>query len=160
MTQAVPSSESVTFVGSCLIPVGLFWYGWSVEAKTHWVVPNLGIAIFGAGAMICMQCMQTYIIDSYTLYAASGLAAGMTLRSLAGFGLPLFAPNMYDALGCGWGNSAVAFAGMAIGLPAQFSFWFYGERLRKMSGFAKSHRFREKDLVSDISSHPFHTHHR
>ena len=33
-----------------------------------------------------MQCMQTYIIDSYTLYAASGLAAGMTLRSLAGLG--------------------------------------------------------------------------
>ena len=55
----------------------------------------------GAGAMICMQCMQTYIIDSYTLYAASGLAAGMTLRSLAGFGFPLFAPNMYGVLGYG-----------------------------------------------------------
>ena len=25
----------LTFVGSCLIAIGLFWYGWSVEAKTH-----------------------------------------------------------------------------------------------------------------------------
>ena len=123
----------LTFVGSCLIPIGLFWYGWSVEAKTHWIVPNTGIAIFGAGAMICMQCMQTYIIDNYTLYAASGLAAGMTLRSLAGFGFPLFVPNMYDALGYGWGNSVVAFVGMAIGLPAPFLFWFYGKKLREMS---------------------------
>ena len=127
----------LTFVGSCLIPIGLFCYGWSVEAKTHWIVPNIGIARFGAGAMICMQCMRTYIIDSYTVYAASGLAAGMTLRSLAGFGFPLFSPNMYNALGYRWGNSIVAFAGEASGLPAAFLFWFYGERLRKMSDFAK-----------------------
>ena len=49
----------LTFVGSCLVPIGLFWYGWSVEANTHCIVPNIGITIFGAGAMICMQCMQT-----------------------------------------------------------------------------------------------------
>ena len=56
--------------------------------------------------MICMQCMQIYIlINSYTLYAASGLAAGMTLRSLAGFDFSLFASDMCDALGYGWGNS-------------------------------------------------------
>lgn len=84
-----------------------------------------------------MQCIQTNIIQSYTLYAASGLAAGMTLRSLAVFGFPFFAPNMYDALGYGWGNSVVAFAGVAIGLPAPFLFWFYGGRLRRMSNSTK-----------------------
>ena len=56
--------------------------------------------------MVYMQCMQTSIIDSYSIYAASGLAAGMTLRSLAGFGFPLFAPNMYDAL-CTGGETAL-----------------------------------------------------
>ena len=84
-----------------------------------------------------MQCMQTCIIDSYTPYAASGLAGGTTLRSLAGFGFPLFAPKMYDALGYGWGNSVVAFAGVTIGLPAPFLFWFYGECLRNISNFVK-----------------------
>ena len=69
-----------------------------------------------------MQCMQTYIIDRYTSCAASGLAAGMTLRSLAGFGFPLLAPNMYDALGYGWENSVVTLAGVFIGLPAPFLF--------------------------------------
>ena len=126
----------LTFLGSVLMPIGLFWYGWSVEARTHWIVPNLGITIFGAGAMICVQCMQTYIIDSYTLYAASGLAAVMTLRSLAGFGFPLFAPDMYNALGYGWGNSVVAFIGIVIGIPAPFLFWIYGARLREMSQYA------------------------
>lgn len=124
------------FVGSVLIPIGLFWYGWSVEAKLHWIMPNIGIAIFASGSIVCLQCMQTYIIDSYTRFAASGIAAAVVLRSLAGFVFPLFAPYMYQALGYGWGNSVLGFAGIVIGLPAPFLFWMYGEKLRSKSRYA------------------------
>ena len=37
---------------------------------------------------------------------------------------------MYDALGYGWGNSVLAFAGIAIGLPAPCILWWYGQKLR------------------------------
>lgn len=37
------------FVGSALIPIGLFWYGWSVDAHIHWIMPNIGIVIFSMG---------------------------------------------------------------------------------------------------------------
>lgn len=99
-------------------------------------MPNIGAAIFGAGSIICFQCMQTYIVDSYTRYAASGVAAAVVLRSLAGFGFPLFAPYMFDALGYGWGNSLLGFIALGLGIPAPFLFWFYGEKLRSMSKFA------------------------
>ncbi|KUL87483.1 hypothetical protein ZTR_04575 [Talaromyces verruculosus] len=29
-------------LGSCLLPIGLFWYGWSAEAQVYWLVPILG----------------------------------------------------------------------------------------------------------------------
>lgn len=45
--------------------------------------------------------IQTYIIDNYTLHAASALAATSSARSLAGFGFPLFAGAMFDKLGIG-----------------------------------------------------------
>lgn len=32
------------------VPVGLFWYGWSAQAETFWLVPILGTALIGAGA--------------------------------------------------------------------------------------------------------------
>lgn len=80
--------------------------------------------------------MQTYIVDSYPTYAASGVAAAVVLRSLAGFGFPLFAPYMYASLGYGWGNSLLGFLAIGIGIPAPFLFWFYGEKLRKRSQFA------------------------
>ena len=34
-----------------LIPVGLFWYGWSAEAQVHWIVPVLGLVVLGAGIL-------------------------------------------------------------------------------------------------------------
>jgi hypothetical protein len=99
-------------------------------------MPNIGAALFSAGAIICFQCMQTYIVDSYTRYAASGVAAAVVLRSLAGFGFPLFAPYMYQKLGYGWGNSLLGFIAVGIGIPAPFLFWKFGETLRSKSQFA------------------------
>ncbi|EXJ95205.1 mitogen-activated protein kinase kinase kinase [Capronia coronata CBS 617.96] len=124
------------FVGSVLVTVGLFWYGWSVQGRAHWIMPNIGVVIFSAGTMACLQSMQTYTVDCYTSFAASAMAAVAILRSLAGFGFPLFAPYMYKALGYGWGTSVLAFVSIGIGFPAPFIFWFYGERLRGMSKYA------------------------
>lgn len=82
------------FVGAVLSPAGLFIYGWCADRKTHWIGPNIGALTFCAGSIIIHQCSQTYLIDVYTLYAASATAAVVVLRSMAGFGFPLFAPYM------------------------------------------------------------------
>lgn len=122
--------------GAILVPIGLFMYGWSAQARTHWIVPDIGAAIFAAGVIIGFQCIQTYIVDSYTRYAASAVGAATVLRSLAGFGFPLFAPYMYAKLHYGWGNSLLAFIAIVLGMPAPFLLWKYGEKLRKKSTFA------------------------
>lgn len=83
---------------SLLVPIGLFWYGWSAQAKTHWIMPNIGATIFSAGIIVGFQCIQTYIVDAYTRYAASAIGAATVLRSLAGFGFPLFAPVSRSSL--------------------------------------------------------------
>ncbi|KAL1637855.1 hypothetical protein SLS56_000412 [Neofusicoccum ribis] len=122
--------------GSLLVPVGLFWYGWSAQAGVHWIMPNIGAAIFGAGTIVAFQCIQTYLVDAYTLFAASAISSATVLRSLAGFGFPLFAPYLYQALGDGWGNSLLAFLGIALGVPAPLLLWKYGKTLRAKSQFA------------------------
>jgi hypothetical protein len=121
---------------SLLVPIGLFWYGWSAQAQVHWIVPNIGVVLFCAGVIVGFQCIQTYLVDSYTRFAASAIAAATVLRSLAGFGFPLFAPAMYNALDYGWGNSLLAFIALVLGVPAPFMLWKYGEKLRAKSQFA------------------------
>jgi hypothetical protein len=92
--------------------------------------------MFSAGMIIEFQCIQTYIVDAYTRYAASAIGAATVLRSLAGFGFPLFAPAMYDKLDYGWGNTVLGFIGVALGIPAPFLLWKYGALLRAKSRFA------------------------
>jgi hypothetical protein len=121
---------------SLMVPIGLFWYGWSAQARVHWIVPDIGAAIFCAGTIVGFQCIQTYLVDSYTRYAASAIAAATVLRSLAGFGFPLFAPAMFDALDYGWGNSLLAFIAIGLGVPGPFLLWMFGEKLRSRSKFA------------------------
>ncbi|KAL8796809.1 MAG: hypothetical protein Q9195_000892 [Heterodermia aff. obscurata] len=122
--------------GSVLIPIGLFIYGWTAQYHVHWIAPNIGTFIFSAGTIMGFQAIQTYIVDAYTTYAASAIGAVTVLRSLAGFGFPLFAPYMYDALDDGWGNSLLGFLAIGIGLPAPVLLWLYGQKLRERSPFA------------------------
>ncbi|OJJ70025.1 hypothetical protein ASPBRDRAFT_76652 [Aspergillus brasiliensis CBS 101740] len=124
------------FVGAFLIPAGLFIYGWTAQTHCHWIAPNIGACLYGMGNIISFQCLQTYIVDSYTRFAASALAAVACMRSLAGFGFPLFAPYMYQALDYGWGNSLLAFIAIGLGIPAPVFLWKFGEKLRKMSTYA------------------------
>ena len=118
------------------LPVGFFWYGWSAQARLLWIMPDIGVAIVAISTICGYQAIQTYVIDSYTKYAASAVASITFLRSIAGFAFPLFAPNLYDGLGYGWGNSLLAFVAIAIGAPAPWLFWKYGAQLRNKSQYA------------------------
>ena len=112
------------------ISAGLFWYGWSAQAKTHWIVPILGNVLVGFGYLPVVLCIQTYLFDAYENYSASALAASTILRSLMGAVIPLAGRGMYAKMGLGWGNSLLAFITLAM-LPLPWMFYRYGEGLRK-----------------------------
>ncbi|KAI5364045.1 Putative major facilitator superfamily, MFS transporter superfamily [Septoria linicola] len=113
-----------------LVPCGLFVYGWTTEYRIQWAVPLFGTLLFGVGIIAALICIQQYVIDAYTLYAASATAAITVLRSIVGGLLPLAGLSLYDKLGLGWGNSLIAFIALAM-TPVPFAFYFYGERIRK-----------------------------
>jgi hypothetical protein len=123
------------FVGSAFVTISLFWYGWSVQGRLHWIMSNIGIVIFSMGAMGCLQAMQTYTVDRYTRFTASAMTAVAALRSPAGFAFPLFAPYLYQDPGYGWGTSVLAFISIGIGVPAPFVFWLFGPKRRAMSKY-------------------------
>ena len=78
--------------------------------------------------------VQTYLVDAFTIHAASAIAANTVLRSTVGAVLPLCGLRMYDKLGLGWGNSLLAFIAVAM-IPLPYIFYRYGERIRKSKRF-------------------------
>ena len=100
--------------GSMLIPIGLFWYGWSAQKHIHWIMPIIGTCFVGMGLIATFMTIQTYMVDAFTKYAASAIAANTVLRSTVGAFLPLAGPPLYAALGLGWGNSLLGFIAVAM----------------------------------------------
>jgi hypothetical protein len=124
--------------GTIFLPLGLLMTGWTVEKHVFWFVPDIGITLVAAGIVLNFQSIQSYVVDTFTLHAASALAAVLCLRSFAGFGFPLFAPAMYKALGYGKGDTILAAFAIVVGCPAPWLFWHYGERIRKSSRYTKT----------------------
>jgi len=42
------------------IPIGLFWYGWSAQAHTHWIVPILGTMFIGIGLTVLFVSVVSF----------------------------------------------------------------------------------------------------
>jgi MFS family permease len=103
-----------------LIPAGLFIYGWTSYYRVHWIVPILATVLIGIGNMAVFMCVSLYLIDAFSVFAASALAANTVIRSIMGGTLPLAGQKMYDALGLGWGNSLLAFVALAL-LPVPWA---------------------------------------
>lgn len=119
-------------IGAFLVPAGLFWYGWSAENKEQYMVPIVGTGLLGGGIVIAVVSDEnnslhglllivsiqvgttTYLVDAFTEYSASAVAAATVLRSLLGALLPLAGPEMYSSLGVAWGNSLLAFIAVAM----------------------------------------------
>lgn len=122
-------------IGTILVPTGLLWWGWSGDAKVHWIVPNLGSLIFAMGVYVCSGCVSVYTIDTYTRYAASAISTNLVLRSLTAALFPLFAPYMFNSLGFGLGATALAGGFAIFGTIVVFVLWFYSENLRSRSPY-------------------------
>lgn len=83
-------------LGSIFLPIGLFWFAWTNSPSVHWIVSMIGTAPFGFGMVLVFLSISNYLIDSYTIYAASVLAANSVLRSLFGAVFPLFTTCKYS----------------------------------------------------------------
>ncbi|KAK1573273.1 major facilitator superfamily transporter [Colletotrichum navitas] len=124
----------IMMLGGFLIPSGFFIYGWTAQNRVQWAVPLLGTLIIGTGVSLASISINLYLVDAFTIYAASAIGASAVLRSVFGAILPLFALQLFNKIGLGWGNSLLGF--IALGMwPVTLVFIKYGEYLRTAPRF-------------------------
>ncbi|KAG6034227.1 hypothetical protein E4U41_006648 [Claviceps citrina] len=138
-------------VGSVVLPVGLFWFAWTNSESIHWIVSILACIPFGFGMVLVFLSSLNYLIDAYTIFAASVLAANSVLRSLFGAAFPLFTGHMYQNLGIHWASTVPAFLALAC-VPFPFLFYKYGATTRAKCKFAaQSAAFMQKLRQTDVA---------
>ncbi|KAJ5827238.1 hypothetical protein N7447_004001 [Penicillium robsamsonii] len=115
--------------------IGLFVFAWTARASINWIVPTIGITIYGVTVFILMQCIFLYIPLTYPKYAASLFAANDFFRSALACGSVLFAHPLFGNLGVARGVSLLGGLSV-IGIIGIWLLYFYGSRLRALSKFA------------------------
>ncbi|KAF2702910.1 MFS general substrate transporter [Pleomassaria siparia CBS 279.74] len=123
----------VMIASSLFAPIGCLWYGWSAQAHLHWIMPDLGVMIFGIGGILSFQAVQAYVLEAYPQHGASAMAAVSITRALAGFTFPIFAPAFYNQLDYGRGNTVLASIALVLGIPGPILLYRYGAKLRARS---------------------------
>jgi hypothetical protein len=138
-------------VGSIFLPIGLFWFAWTNSPSLHWAISIAAGVPFGFGMVLVFLSVMNYLIDSYTIFAASVLAASSVLRSLFGAAFPLFTSYMYADLGIHWASSIPGFLAVAC-VPFPFLLYRYGPTIREKCKYAaESAAFMRKMQESLLS---------
>ncbi|KAI1107338.1 MFS general substrate transporter [Jackrogersella minutella] len=138
--KATPEARlKPALIGGIMLPIGLFWFAWTTYASVHWVVSIIGSSFFGFGQVLLFISVINYLVDAYTVFAASALASNAILRALFGAVFPLFTPIMYENLGIQWASSIPAFLALACA-PLPFLFYKSGKWVRDHSSYAQEAR--------------------
>ena len=125
----------IAMIGGVAIPVGLIWFAWTNYPSIQFMASIAGGVPFGFGMVLVFLSIMSYLIDAYTIFAASVLAANAVIRSLFGAVFPLFTTYMYDNLGIHWASMIPAFLALVC-VPFPFLFYRYGSAIRKRCKFA------------------------
>lgn len=83
-----------------ICPIGLFILGWTAQAQTHWIGPQVGTAVLLLGLTLAFNSIQNLsarpyllsagrltfrsIVDAFFPYSAAGTAAATAVSRLTG----------------------------------------------------------------------------
>ncbi len=122
-------------IESALLPIGLFWFGWTQFHSIPWIIPTMSIACATMGIYSIYLATFNYLADTYHRYASSALAAQSFCRNMLGGVFPLVTVQMFNGLT--FQGAASLLGGLAALLTAvPWVLVFYGPQIRARSKFA------------------------
>lgn len=62
-------------IESILMPIGMFWFGWTSFSSVPWIVPSIAVGCATMGIFSVYLAVFNYLADTYHRYASSAIAA-------------------------------------------------------------------------------------
>jgi MFS family permease len=111
----------------------LFLFAWAGHLRWHWIVVDIGVAIFAGANFMFSQGILAYMVDEFGSQRAASAGAAMRAPAyVLGFAFPIFAPNLEAKLGYGLGISILGAILLALMITAVSVLWFFGDKFRAM----------------------------
>ncbi|KAL2392073.1 Efflux pump atB [Exophiala dermatitidis] len=135
---------------SILLPIGLFWFGWTTYSSVHWISPVIAIGVAQMGIFVIYLAVFNYLADVYHRYASSALAAQSFMRNMMAAVFPLFTVQMFRNLGYP-GASSLLGGISALLTVVPWVLLFNGEKIRARSKIARQIMTHSVQVGADAS---------
>ncbi|KAE8153658.1 hypothetical protein BDV25DRAFT_127035 [Aspergillus avenaceus] len=136
---ALPNTPEKRLYFACvqavLMPIGLFWFGWTSYRSVPWIVPALAVGCATMGILSIYLAVFNYLADTYHRYASSAIAAQSCCRNLLGGVFPLVTKALFTNLGYPGASSLLGGIGALLTL-VPWALAFYGPVIRGKSRLA------------------------
>jgi MFS family permease len=120
---------------SIIIPVSLFWLGWTNYSSISIWSDIFAVAFFGFGVAGIFICVYMYIIDSYEVFSASALTFVALVRYVVAGGMTVVGIPFYENMGTHYTLTIMACLAVLLA-PVPFLLFRYGHHIRAKSRFA------------------------
>ncbi|KAI1041782.1 hypothetical protein LB505_008445, partial [Fusarium chuoi] len=135
--RAVPEARlPPMMLGGIVFTAGQFLFAWTSSPNINYWPSIIGIALTGLGFTTIFQAALGYLIDTFTRYSASAVAANTFMRSMLSGAFPLFIIPMYHKLGVDWGSTVFGCIAAAL-IPVPFLFFVWGKKIRGRGKWSK-----------------------
>ncbi|KAL7806792.1 major facilitator superfamily domain-containing protein [Trichoderma aethiopicum] len=135
----------MSMVGAISLPVGLTWFAWTNYPHIHWMASIAAGVPFGLGMVLVFTSVSAYLVDTYSVMAASALAANVVMRSTFAAVFPLFTQQMYKALGIHWASMVPAILTLLCA-PLPFFFYHWGSRIRARCKYSAAAQKSQRNI--------------
>jgi len=139
-------------IGSVILPISLFWFGWTSRKAVHWIVPIIAGFPFGFSMMLLFCGTSVYLSTTYRQYAASAFAVNSWMRYSFAAAFPLFATQstfpfliwkktnglVINKIGIGFSMTIMGCIAVLL-VPIPFLFFRYGDWIRARSPYLNPH---------------------
>lgn len=125
----------LAIVGSILVPIGIFLFGWTSRESIHWIVPTIGVSLTVGGFAVLLQTVYVYIGLAYPQYATSLFCGNGFVKQMIAFAGVLWSHPLYNAMGISKSMSLLG-ALCVLGILGILILFRWGDKLRGRSKFA------------------------
>jgi MFS family permease len=131
-------------LGGVCIVVGLLWCASTARPGFPWLLNMASGVPFGFGIVLVTIGSTNYLVDAYTIYAASALTVCICGRAVWGAVFPLFVRSMFASIGVWWSLAIPAVLSLVC-LPFPFVFYRFGPAIRARCRYAgEAHRATQR----------------
>ncbi|KAJ5364233.1 uncharacterized protein N7496_009946 [Penicillium cataractarum] len=132
----------MSMFGAPIIPLSLFWMGWTARPSISIWCPLPAALAFGFGVLGVVVSSYQYIAATFEYHTASALSTIQAVRVMAAGAMAVLAEIMYKDLGEAWTLTLLGGIAMLF-LPVPFLLFKWGSRVRHWSKFAREHERTE-----------------